>query len=371
MRRALAGLTLWAALALGCAPTLAARAAGSDAEAFDGERAFAHLVELAAIGPRTAGTPGGDAARAYVRRELEGMGYTVEEEPLPLAEVEGEETPALANLRAVGWGDSDDVIVLAAPIDTPEAESFHFVGANEGASGAALLLELARVLRERPLPYTVWFTFMDGEHLGGRYLGSRAFARQLANSGQLARLRLLVYFHQVADRDLAIARDARSHRGTRRIFFEAARRLGHADAFPEGATRAVPFSGHLALERAGFRRVLLIMDDRYGGDEAPGVYHRTAEDTPERCAPESLAVVGRVTLEGLRDAAKLFETVDSRARVREQPSATDAPEAHEDEGTDPLGGGEPARESQRDEAPGADPGSARPERAEPEPGGEL
>jgi glutaminyl-peptide cyclotransferase len=350
MSRALASAALGMVLALSCARVPAAGDVGPDPLAFSGDRAFAHLLELVAIGPRVAGTEGGDAARAYVRAELEHMGYAVEQEPLPLVDADGK-PPALANLRTVARGESPDVIVLAAPLDTPAVESFSFVGANEGASGAALLLELARMLRERSLPYTVWFVFMDGEHAGGQYLGSRSFARQVAESGEIDRLRLFVYFHQVADHDLAILRDARSHRGMRRIFFEAAGRMGHADAFPTDRLVPAPFKGHLALEKVGFRRVLLIMDDRFGGDEAPGVYHRTAEDTPERCSPESLALVGRVALQGLLDAARLFETIDARARVRERPALAPMgePEAVA-EGAGASGGAQRALEPAGEEA---------------------
>jgi hypothetical protein len=100
--------------------------------------------------------------------------------------------------------------------------------------------------------------------------------------------------------------------------------MGHASAFPKDGLHRVAFRGHRALEPVGFRRAVLLMDDRFGGDEPPGVYHRTAEDTPERCAPESLEVVGRVALQGLLDAAALFEIVDARAGLR--PRAVPPPE---------------------------------------------
>ena len=56
-----------------------------------------------------------------------------------------------------------DLVVLAAPFDSRHFESFTHLGVNNGASGAALLLEMARVLKINPLPYTVWLAFLDGE----------------------------------------------------------------------------------------------------------------------------------------------------------------------------------------------------------------
>ena len=321
-----AALALLAALAcaLATAASAADAGAGPAAGGFDGARAIEHLRALAGLGPRVAGTPGAAAARDYVAGELASLGYDVEEETTTILLDDGGEL-AITNLRAVAWGSSEDVLVLGAPLDTPRLESFDFVGANEGASGAALLLELARVLRERPLPYTVWLVFFDGESVGDQLLGSRAFARELRQSGDLERLRLAVYFHQVGDRDLAIARDVGSDRAMRRIFFDAARRLGHEAAFPTDRPFAALRAGHLALPSVGFRRVVLVMDDRFGGDEPPGAYHRSAEDTPERCAPESLAVVGEVSLAALRDAAALFAEVDRRAGPRERVVAEESP----------------------------------------------
>ena len=83
-------------------------------------------------------------------------------------------------------GESDDLVVLAAPFDSRHFESFTHVGANNGASGAALLLEMARVLSVDPIPYTVWLAFLDGEAAHAedarpdqRFLGSRALVSEI------------------------------------------------------------------------------------------------------------------------------------------------------------------------------------------------
>ena len=124
----------------------------------------------------------------------------------------------------------------------------------------------------------------------------------------------MVYFNQVADRDLAIARDLRSDRVVRKSFERAARKLGYESAFPSDRPFSRPPGGHSAFQSVGFRRVMIVIDDRFGGDEAPGVYWQTEEDTLERCDPESLAIVGAVTNAGLRDVVALLRKVDRFSR---------------------------------------------------------
>ena len=108
---------------------------------------------------------------------------------------------------------------------------------NDGASGAAVLLELARVIAAEPLPYTTWFVFLDGESLPSSAdgtpdpIGSRVFALLLSERAAGEQVRLAVVLNRVCDPDLKIARDLGSHRIYREEFWRAAARLGHADAF--------------------------------------------------------------------------------------------------------------------------------------------
>jgi hypothetical protein len=120
----------------------------------------------------------------------------------------------------------------------------------------------------------------------------------------------MVYFNQVADRDLVLARDLLSDRVVRRAFEVAARKLGHESVFPPDRPFSRPPGGHQVFRFVGLRRVMAIIDDRFGGDEAPGVYWHTEEDTLEHCDPESLEIVGTVTNAGLRDVVALLRKVD-------------------------------------------------------------
>ena len=176
---------------------------------FSRQRAWRHLLALTEIGPRVAGTEGAARARDYIRAQLEELGLEVLELRSEIFVGPGDDAVELVQLTGIIAGESSDTFMLAAPYDTHPSARFDLVGANEGASGPALLLELGRVLAARPLPYTVALTFLDGEALaegaaGGEssLRGSRELVRHLAAEGSLSTLRLAVFFNQVADSDL-------------------------------------------------------------------------------------------------------------------------------------------------------------------------
>jgi len=343
------GIALCAALACGaglaaCQTTEggAPGPAGSDpaTSRFDAERAFDHLRELADIGPRVSGTRGAEEAREYLGEQLAKLGAEQVEYRVRLARDEAAPlTDAVELVHRVGVlpGDSSDVILLAAPYDTYPVETFRNVGANDGASGPALLLELGRVLAAAPRPYTIWLAFIDGDSFplqgGGAdpdalrpLVGSEWLAGELAESGSAARIRLAVVFNQVADPDLQIARDLRSHRPYREAFWKAARDLGHGDAFSESANFSTPEGAHRSFIEHDLRRVVAIIDDRHGGDLAPGFYWRTPDDRPDHCAPESLGVVGEVTLETLDRIAAQLAKIDHfvRSPLDDRPPARES-----------------------------------------------
>ncbi|MBW2286630.1 MAG: M28 family peptidase [Deltaproteobacteria bacterium] len=300
-------------------------AAGAPAQAafagrFSGPRAWKHLEALAAIGPRSVGTPGAAKAREYITSELAALG--LEAKPV-LAELRfgSEEAPTvleLVNLTTTIPGNSSDLILLIAPYDSAYHENFRFVGVNDGASGAAVLLELARVLVAKPLPYTTSFYFLDGEAPLARgtqddpasaLLGSRLTARLVEQGGGSSSLRLLLHLNRVSDADLRIARDRFSHRIYRDAFWKAAARLGHREVFPVDTGFEAPASGHRAFFDLGMRRVVTIEDTGFGDGETE-LARYTEDDTLDRSSEESLAIVGQVVLSGLRDISASLEKID-------------------------------------------------------------
>jgi hypothetical protein len=293
-----------------------------DPTRFSAERAFGDLRELAAIGPRVSGTAGAEQARAYLRGELAAQGLEVVEIETP-RRIEGVPETALRHLSVTLPGASPERFLLVAPYDSSRFGSFEFVGANDGASGAALLLELARVLKERPLAYTTQLVFLDGEGRADgegegpaleRWRGSAGLAERMRENGELDSIRLLVAFHQVCDADLRIARDLSSHRMHREEFFKAARRVGRPGPFPTDRGFESVDASHAAFRERGLRAAVAVSDTRYGGDTAPGAISETAEDTLEQCAPESLEAVGVVTLEALDTIGQRLAKIDRFTR---------------------------------------------------------
>src|SRR5688572_6934693 len=137
----------------------AARAAESGD--FSAELAWSQLEELASA-PRTLASDGAAAARDLITTRLGASGITVETLTTTV-ESKGFGPLALTHLVAVLPGASPDRIVLVAPYDSGSYDDHAFIGANDGASGAAVLLEMARVLAGRERPYTVELVWLEGE----------------------------------------------------------------------------------------------------------------------------------------------------------------------------------------------------------------
>ncbi len=296
-----------ACLALGCAQTIETPAPPSG---FSGEQAFAHLSQLTALGPRVAGTPGATQARAYVRSQLEALGLTVHEEVFQFRPSPELPELTLANLWAEVPGTRHGLFAVGTPLDTNPLAG---PGANEGGSGAALLLELARALHETPLPYPVRLLFLDAELLDAdtAFLGSEHAFLAFESAHELEGLRAWLYVHQVADRDLEIRRDRSSDRALRDLFFEVARREGLSAAFPYSAPFEDMKLGQDVFVAHRFRRVVALADIRYGGPDAPGPLWRTPGDDLTACDPGSLEAAGRVVLAGLRAVAARQIVVDA------------------------------------------------------------
>lgn len=329
----LAGLSLIALLS--CAgtpdsePPSPAGAPGGDSrpatplDRFGPERAWAHLEAIVAGGPRPTGSPGSAAARRVLEQALFDLGAKVQELKTPLAGNGGGGLEAV-HVQGVIPGRSEDVILLAAPYDSWSDGDSAILGANDGASGPALVLELARALVARERPYTLWLLFIDGDSAesrdsspGHRSLsGSRALARDLSERGALDRVRLAVFFNQVADPDLQLARDLRSHRSYREMFFESARALGHPEVIPSDPAFETPEASHEPFLDVGLRRVVAIVDDRFGGTQSPGVYWRSKDDDLRHVSVESMGIAGQLSLDALRSIEARLQKID---RFAERP----------------------------------------------------
>ena len=129
--------------------------------AFDSGRAWEHLRQLVALGPRPAGSPAIDQARTYIKAQLAASGVSVAEQAWQ------DQTPVgpvkMVNLIATIPGASSNRLIIGGHFDTKRFREFRFVGANDGGSSAAFLIELARVLKSRKNALTIEVLFLDGE----------------------------------------------------------------------------------------------------------------------------------------------------------------------------------------------------------------
>jgi Zn-dependent M28 family amino/carboxypeptidase len=286
-----------AALVLGAGTVLAA-------PGFDGPRALHDVERLVALGPRPPGSPAHGQARAYVAAQLRQAGWRVREHAFSAATPRG--PVRMVNVIAEWPGRRPEIVAVGGHYDTKVFTQLRFVGANDGGSSTALLVELGRALGERyrtsPPAYTRWLLFFDGEEAQMSWsatdslYGSRALVRSLQTSGEMARLRALVVADMIGDRDLAIRREAASTPWLTDLVWAVARRLGHDRHFLE-ASQPVE-DDHAPFLEAGVAATLLI-DFDYGGRPGENAWWHTAEDTLDKLDARSLKAVGDVIVEAL------------------------------------------------------------------------
>ena len=271
------------------------------AAGFDGERAFEDLRHLVDLGPRPPGSEALQGAREYIAQQLSAADVETWDDTFVAATPVGD--IPMTNLIGVLRGESPTVVILAGHYDTATIESVRFVGANDGGSSAAFLLEMARVLSRRKNRFTYWLVFFDGEEAlkewsaSDSLYGSRHLAEKLSREGKLSQIKALILVDMVADRHLNILRESNSTAWLSDAVFRSARTLGYGRLF-SGGTLPVE-DDHLPFLARGIPSVDMI-------DLTPfGSYHHTAEDSIDRCSPESLTVVGQVVLATLAELERI------------------------------------------------------------------
>jgi hypothetical protein len=284
------------ALALGaCAP---AHAAARPAE-FDAAVAWRHLERIVAFGERPAGSAALEELRVYLEKELAAAGLASERESFRAETPRGprEFANVVADLPPTHEDPEAPLVLLATHIDTKGGLPFPFVGANDGGSGTAVLLELARVLVARERRVAVRFLFLDGEEATRRAwrdpdncYGSRHHVARLAKRGERARVAALVLLDMVGDREFVLTREENSERELYALVERAASAAGLARHF--GSRSREIQDDHLPFLAAGIPAIDLI-DFEYGPDHS---WWHSAEDTLDKCSAESLGAAGGIVL---------------------------------------------------------------------------
>jgi glutaminyl-peptide cyclotransferase len=268
------------------------------AATFDGTRAFDHLKAQVALGPRPAGSAGIRQTRAYITRQLSAMGLTVQEQPFvattPIGPVE------MVNLIAVLPGKRADRVLFTGHYDTKLYKDIVFLGASDGASSAAVLIELVRSLKDQPREFTYEFVWFDGEEAVVDWdidtdstYGSRYYVQAAQKAKALASVKAMILVDMVGHRELRIERDSHSAPWLTDLIWAAAKRLGHGDIFLDVTTTIE--DDHLHFVRAGVPSVDIIDLNHF---IARGHWH-TAGDNLDAVSARSLQIVGDVLLAAL------------------------------------------------------------------------
>lgn len=258
--------------------------------AFDAARAMADAQEQVELGPRPAGSRANRRLTRILAGELRAAGVEDVRIQRPHRNVVG-------TIPGEGAGS----VVVGAHHDTKELDA-RFVGANDGASGVAVVLELARTLRPAADGPSIEIALFDAEEARGDRpftedgtRGSRQYLRHAAAGGRqgspaLSEIEAMVLFDMVGDCDLQVPREGNSDSGLYGLFAEAA-----PDVFTGEATSPI-LDDHIPFREAGIP-VLDVIDFEFGPGSRPGAYWHTAEDTIDKVCAESLGAVGEAGLE--------------------------------------------------------------------------
>jgi glutaminyl-peptide cyclotransferase len=203
------------------------------------------------------------------------------------------------NIIAKFPGTKDGIIVIAGHYDTNyPLRSSGYVGANDGGSSTAILLEFANQLRGRKRDsYSVWLVWTDGEEAVKQWsaqdslYGTRHLAAKWQADGTLKKIKAFLLEDMIGDADLDIQRDTNSTAWLEDMLYDAATRLGYQSHFFK-ASGAIE-DDHLPFVQRGVPSADII-DLDYGYNN---VFHHTPQDTIDKLSPKSLQIVGDVTLE--------------------------------------------------------------------------
>jgi hypothetical protein len=271
---------------------------------FDGEAAHALVREQVGFGPRVPGTVGHATQLAWMLERLDSLGVVAAVDTFSHVTSAGDSL-TLFNVMARFRPDATRRILLLAHWDTrptsDEADdsasrATPLPGANDGASGTAVLLQLASMFAEVPPPLGVDVLFVDGEDYGpgvdDMFLGARRYASRLSDTDRPVYGLLL---DMVGDADPSFPVEEISAQEAsvvvRRVW-RAAERLGYREYFPSTVGMRV-IDDHVPLIEAGLPTANLV-DFVYGPNNR---YWHTPEDTPENVSAVTLGMVGEVVAE--------------------------------------------------------------------------
>jgi glutaminyl-peptide cyclotransferase len=266
---------------------------------FDSARSMQYVKEIVALGPRPIGSANHKKVEDYLQSHLKGD--VVEDDSFTIDTTEGKFP--VHNIIAKYPGTKDGIIVIASHYDTNyPLRDTAYVGANDGASSSALLLEIANQLRGKKRDgYSVWLLWDDAEEAirmpwtdTNSVYGVRHLAEKWQSDGTSKKIKAFLLADMIGDADLNIERDQDSTPWLEDMIYQAARRVGYQSHF---FARSIPMDDdHIPFMKMGIPSADLIdFDYGYGN-----VFWHTTQDTVDKLSPKSLEIVGTVILETVR-----------------------------------------------------------------------
>ena len=247
---------------------------------FDEDAAWAFLVRQVELGPRPAGSPASRRLGAILRTSI------------PRGNFQGVPGGLRNVVGTVPGRQPGRFVVVGAHYDTKDLPDF--VGANDGASGVAVVRQLARTIRPRTIRPTLVFVFFDGEETPRGVPDSQVLRKGLRGSKVAARAfrraEAMILFDLVGDPKLRILRDTRSDPRLWSGLRAAAARVGTTNNFPQRRTEVV--DDHVPFAQQGVRTLPLI-------DLGFRCWHKPCDDL-SAVSRESLDVVGETVFDLLK-----------------------------------------------------------------------
>ena len=317
---------------------------------FNGTHANASIAWQVGLGPRIPGSNASAEFRATITADLESLGYEVSKQTHERYGME------LTNLFA-RWpsnSSSDGQLVLSAHYDSRNVadqdenesnQSLPVPGANDAASGVAVLLELARHIPHMNLEYDVVLFFNDAEDQQPKYtLGAEAWAENLTED-EINATHAFVLLDMVGDADLQLHDIAPGNATLKSRVVELGTSLGLVNGTTsctgeagldviQYETTAYVLDDHVHAHNLGIPAIDL-MDTSFGSPKPYtfGAYWHTMEDTPDKVSAESLAKVGRLVELGLRTDA--FVDINPTMDITDEGNTTSVDQPDEGEASNP------------------------------------
>jgi len=269
---------------------------------FDKGNAFRYLVEQCEFGPRNPGSNGYKQCLDYLQNTLSGFADTVFLQPFVIDDLVDKKSYDLTNIIARFKMDEPEQLLIGAHWDTrpwadedpvPEKRNDPIIGANDGASGVAVILELARILNASPPPIGITLVLFDGEDMGrsgtpkSYAQGSLAFAKDLP----IEKPDEAIILDMIGDAELHIPIERYSYQQNRQLvkkLWSLAKGLS-LDAFESRIEYSI-YDDHVPLWAEAKIPAVDIIDFNYPNSYTN--YWHTTQDLPEHCSAESLGQIG-------------------------------------------------------------------------------